>query len=92
MAGSRLLSCRRFAAGRISFEQWINCRLGFGISIPEFVAAQDGGRYASDVYNATIPDNGADGATSNASKVDGARNLLLLGYRASLVAENSPNH
>ena len=82
-----MLSCRRLAPGRMSFEQWINCRLGFGISIPEFVAARDGGRYASDVYNATIPDSGAE-VQRSISKSDGARNLLLLGYRASLVAEN----
>lgn len=81
-----MLSCRRFAPGRISFEQWINCRLGFGISIPEFVAARDGGRYASDVYNAAIPDSGAE-VQRSISKSDGARFLLPLGYRASLVAE-----
>lgn len=81
-----MLSCRRFAPGRISFEQWINCRLGFGISIPEFVAARDGGRYASDVYNAAIPDSGAE-VQRSISKSDGARFLLPLGYRASLVTE-----
>src|ERR1700738_2140048 len=51
--------CRRFAPGRVPFEQWINCRLGFDISIPRFVSGQDGGRSASGVHNPAIPDNGA---------------------------------
>jgi hypothetical protein len=42
------------------FEQWINCRLGFDISIPQICVGTRRRSLSKRVNNAAIPDNGAD--------------------------------
>jgi len=70
----------------MAFEQWINCRLGFDISIPGFVARRDGGREASGFGNAafwtTTPTYNVQ-----CDQVDGARYLLPPGYPVSVITE-----
>jgi hypothetical protein len=81
-----LLFCRRFAPGRMPLEQWINCRLGFGISIPGFwrhkTAVVKQAVSAMRLFRTTAP-----AGNVQCDQVDDVRYPLPPGYRASLIAQ-----